>query len=37
MSNTNTQNTNIPNAATLLEFASLQRAALHSQYSAQTA
>ena len=27
MSNTNTQNTNIPNAATLLEFASLQVAA----------
>ena len=27
MSNTNTQNTNLPNAATLLEFASLQVAA----------
>ncbi len=37
MSNTNTQNTNIPNAATLLEFASLQRAARRPQYPAQTA
>ena len=37
MSNTDTPNTNIPNAVTLLEFASLRRAALHSQYSAQTA
>ena len=37
MSNTNTQNTGIPNAATLLAFASVQRAARHLQYSAQTA
>lgn len=37
MSNTNTQNTNIPNAATLLEFASVQQAARHPQYPAQTA
>ena len=28
---------NIPNAATLLEFASVQRAARRPQYSAQTA
>ena len=37
MSNTNTQNTNTPNAATLLAFASVQRAARCPQYSAQTA
>ena len=37
MSNTDTQNTNIPNAATLLEFANLQRTARRSQYPAQTA
>ena len=37
MSNTNTQNTNLPNAATLLEFASVQRAARRLQYPAQTA
>lgn len=37
MSNTNTQNTNIPNAATLLAFANLQRAARRPQYPAQTA
>ncbi len=37
MSNTDTQNTNIPNAATLLAFANLQRAARHPQHSAKTA
>lgn len=37
MSNTDTQNTNIPNAATLLAFASLQRTARRPRYSAQTA
>lgn len=37
MSNTNIQNTNIPNAATLLAFASVQRAARRPQYPAQTA
>ena len=37
MSNTDTPNTNIPNAATLLAFASLQRTARRSQYPAQTA
>lgn len=37
MSNTDTQNTNLPNAATLLAFASLQRAARLPQYSTQTA
>ena len=37
MSNTDTQTTNIPNAATLLEFASVRRAARRPQYPAQTA
>ena len=37
MSNTNTQNTNPPNAATLLEFANVPRAARRPQYPAQTA
>lgn len=37
MSNNDTQNTSIPNAATLLAFASLQRTARRSQYPAQTA
>ena len=37
MSNTNTQNTNLPNAATLLAFASVQRAARRPRYSDQTA
>lgn len=37
MSNTDTQNTNIPNAATLLAFANVPRAARRPQYSAQTA
>lgn len=37
MSNTDTPNTNIPNAATLLEFASVQQAAHRSQHPAQTA
>lgn len=37
MSNTNTQNTNTPNAATLLAFASVQRTARRPQYPAQTA
>ena len=37
MSNTDTQNTNLPNAATLLEFASVQRTARRPRYSAQTA
>ena len=37
MSNTNTQNTNIPNAATLLAFANVQLATHRPQYSAQTA
>ena len=37
MSNTDTQNTGIPDAATLLEFANLQRAARRPQYPAQTA
>ena len=37
MSNTDTQNTNIPNAATLLAFASVQRTARRLRYPAQTA
>ena len=37
MSNTNTPNTNLPNAATLLAFASVQRAARRPRYPAQTA
>lgn len=37
MSDTNTQNTGIPNAATLLAFASVRRAARRPQYPAQTA
>ena len=37
MSNTDTQNTNIPNAATLLAFANVPRAAHRPQYPAQTA
>lgn len=37
MSNTDTPNTNLPNAATLLAFASVQRTARRSQYPAQTA
>ena len=37
MSNNDTQNTSIPNAATLLEFASVQRVARRLQYPAQTA
>ncbi len=37
MSNTDTPNTNIPNAATLLEFANLQVAARRPRYPAQTA
>ena len=37
MSNNDTQNTSIPNAATLLAFASVQAAARRRQYPAQTA
>ena len=37
MSNTDTQNTNTPNAATLLAFASVQRAARRPRYPTQTA
>ena len=37
MSNTDIQTTNTPNAATLLAFASVQRAARRPQYPAQTA
>ena len=37
MSNNDTQNTSIPNAATLLAFASVQRAARRPRYSTQTA
>lgn len=37
MSSTNTQNTNLPNAATLLAFANVPRAARCPQYPAQTA
>ncbi len=37
MSNTNTPNTNLPNAATLLAFANVPRAARRPQYPAQTA